>query len=114
MLAVVAAPGADVALERLANLVPAGAGDARARLFTARTATDCAPISRTCGTNEMQLGMSPHLLAGSAFSAAWERQLSVGSQRTEDCPARGHQSTADAEPRAILRKLDVLAKVILN
>ena len=59
---------------QLTTVAPAGAGEAHAQLFTARTATACAPISRTCGTKEMQIERSPRLLAGSAFSATWERR----------------------------------------
>ena len=64
-------------------LAPAGAEDTPAQVFTALTATACAPISRTCGTKEMQLGRSPNLLAGSAFSATWERRhvVSKGGQQ---------------------------------
>ena len=59
--------------------VPTEINDALAQIFTAGTATACAPTSRTCGTKGMQLGRSPHLLAGSAFSATWERRSVVST-----------------------------------
>ena len=79
VLAVVAVPGGGVALVQLGTLVAAETGAASAQVFTARTATACAPITRTYGTKEMQLGTSPHVLAGSSFSATRERRHVVST-----------------------------------
>lgn len=101
VLAVVAAPGACVALVRLATLVAAGTEDAPAQVFTARTATACAPVSRTCGTKQMPLGRSPHLLAGSAFSA---------TRKHGDMVPADSISLISRALVTILKKLEILLK----